>query len=73
MQIGYIADNTVPNGVPFVFFPDFNIKGLQSTIKKYMRMNVDKIVFSHSNREDPLSPGTKSDMQFWLDYIDVRS
>merc|ERR1711936_1025290 len=50
-KVGYIADNSVPNGLPFVFFPDFNLKGL----------------------ENPLTPGDKEHMQFWLDYVnDLR-
>ena len=72
MKVGYIADNSVPNGLPFVFLPDYNIKGLENTLKTYMSYDVDQIIFSHSNFEDPLTPGTKENLQFWLDYIKVE-
>merc|ERR1711874_51539 len=68
-KVGYIADNSVPNGLPFVFFPDFNLKGLENTLKTYMSYDVDQIIYSHSNLEDPLTPGNKEHMQFWLDYV----
>jgi len=72
-KVGYIADNSVPNGLPFVFFPDFNLKGLENTLKTYMSYDVDQIIYSHSNLEDPLTPGNKEHMQFWLDYVnDLR-
>merc|ERR1711874_481838 len=72
-RVGYIADNSVPNGLPFVFFPDFNLKGLENTLKTYMSYDVDQIIYSHSNLEDPLTPGNKEHMQFWLDYVnDLR-
>ena len=71
LKVGYIADNSVPNGLPFVFFPDFNLKGLENTLKTYMKYDVDQIIFSHSNLEDPLTPGNKEHMQFWLDYVNV--
>jgi len=72
-KVGYIADNSVPNGLPFVFFPDFNLKGLENTLKTYMNYDVDQIIYSHSNLEDPLTPGNKEHMQFWLDYVnDLR-
>jgi len=72
-KVGYIADNSVPNGLPFVFFPDFNLKGLENTLKTYMKYDVDQIIYSHSNLEDPLTPGNKEHMQFWLDYVnDLR-
>merc|ERR1711988_1061506 len=72
-KVGYIADNSVPDGLPFVFLPDYNIKGLENTLKTYMSYDVDQIIFSHSNFEDPLTPGTKENLQFWLDYIkDLR-
>ena len=72
LKVGYIADNSVPNGLPFVFFPDFNLKGLENTLKTYMSYDVDQIIFSHSNLEDPLTPGNKEHMQFWLDYVNVE-
>jgi len=68
-KVGYIADNSVPNGLPFVFLPDYNIKGLENTLRTYMSYDVEQIIFSHSNFEDPLTPGTKDNLQFWLDYI----
>ena len=71
LQVGYIADNSVPNGLPFVFLPDYNIKGLENTLRTYMSYDVEQIIFSHSNFEDPLTPGTKDNLQFWLDYIKV--
>ena len=36
-----------------------------------MKYDVDQIIFSHSNLEDPLTPGNKEHMQFWLDYVNV--
>merc|ERR1712079_847217 len=73
-KVGYIADNSVPNGLPFVFFPDFNLKGLENTLKTYMSYDVDQIIYSHSNLEDPLTPGNKEHMQSWLDYVnDLRA
>ena len=71
MKVGYIADNSVPDGLPFVFFPDFNLKGLENTLKTYMKYDVEQIIFSHSNLEDPLTPGNTEHMQFWLDYVNV--
>jgi len=68
-KVGYIADNSVPNGLPFVFLPDYNIKGLENTLRTYMSYDVEQIIFSHSNLEDPLTPGSKDNLQFWLDYI----
>ena len=36
-----------------------------------MSYDVDQIIYSHSNLEDPLTPGNKEHMQFWLDYVNV--
>ena len=42
-------------------------------MQTYMKYDVDQIIFSHSNLEDPLTPGNTSHMQFWLDYVNVRN
>ena len=57
----------------FQFLPDFNIPGLEKSLKQYLEFDIEKIVFSHSNNDDPVVPGSKDDLQFTLDYIQVRS
>ena len=56
----------------FQFLPDFNIPGLEKSLKQYLEFDIEKIVFSHSNNDDPVVPGSKDDLQFTLDYIQVR-
>ena len=70
-RLGFIADTVSPGRVPFQYFPDFNIPGLERTLEKYLELEVDQIVFSHSAKSDPLEPGSKEDLQFVLEYIKV--
>ena len=70
-RLGFIADTVTPGRLPFQYFPDFNIPGLERTLENYLELEVDQIVFSHSANTDPLEPGSKADLQFVLDYIQV--
>ena len=72
LRLGFIADTVSPGRVPFQYFPDFNIPGLERTLHKYLELDVEKIVFSHNANTDPLEPGSKADIQFVLDYIKVE-
>ena len=56
----------------FTFLPDFNIPGLEKSLNRYLEFDIEKIVFSHSNNADPMLPGSQEDLQFTLDYIQVR-
>ena len=47
-QLGYLADVVSPKQVAFFFMPDFNIPGWMNTLEKYLRYDVDTIVFSHN-------------------------
>ena len=71
-KIGYIADITTPNRTLFTWLPDFNIPGTEKSLNEYLEFDVEKIVFSHSAKPDPLIPGGKEDIQFVLDYIKVK-
>ena len=68
--MAYIADLVTPNQVIFFFMPDFSIPGLKKSQEFIATLDVDKIIFSHSAKEDPLAPGTKEDVTFFVKYLD---
>ena len=68
--MAYIADLVTPNQVIFFFMPDFSIPGLKKSQEFIATLDVDKIIFSHSAKEDPLAPGTREDVTFFVKYLD---
>ena len=67
-----MADVVSPKQVAFFFMPDFNIPGWMNTLEKYLKYDVDTIVFSHNgNYADPLETGDQESVRFALEYLKV--
>ena len=65
----YIADLVSAQAALFGPIPDFNMQELEITLKKVVKLPFDRVVFSHTAREDPLAGGNKKDIENALDYI----
>ena len=73
-RVGYIADIVGPNRLPFLFLPDFNVAQLERTLGEILELDIDKIVFTHSQAPEPLQGGTKQDVADTLQYLrDLRA
>ncbi len=73
-RVAYIADLVAPNRLPFLFLPDFNVTQLERTLGEILRLNFDKVVYTHNAKPDPLQGGTKQDVADTLQYFrDLRA
>ncbi len=73
-DVAYIADLAVPNRVLFSIVPDFNIKEWERTLEEIIKLDFEKAVYSHNNKENPLAGGTKQDTIDNLQFIrDLRA
>ena len=72
-RVGYIADLVTPNRLPFFFLPDFTVTELERTLAEIMKLDIDKVVYTHIAGPDPLQGGTKQDVADTLRYFrDLR-
>ena len=73
-RVGYIADLVGPNRLPFFFLPDFTVSELERTLGEILKLDMDKVVYTHNARPDPLQGGTKQDVADTLQYLqDLRA
>jgi glyoxylase-like metal-dependent hydrolase (beta-lactamase superfamily II) len=73
-RVGYIADLVGPNRLPFFFLPDFNVSELERTLGEILKLDMDRVVYTHNARSDPLAGGTKQDVADTLAYLqDLRA
>lgn len=73
VKVGFIADLGSPGSVLFAYLPDANIDGLQASLEKYEKFDVETIVFAHSGRSDSLAPGKMDDVRALIKYIKVAT
>jgi len=72
-RVAYIADLAVPNRVLFSIVPDFNIKEWERSLEEILKLDFEKAIYSHNNKENPLAGGTKQDAINNLQFIrDLR-
>ena len=73
-RVGYIADLVSPNRLPFFFLPDFTVSELERTLEEILTLDMDKVVYTHNARPDPVQGGTKQDVADTLQYLrDLRA
>lgn len=73
-RVGYIADLVAPNRLPFFTLPDFTVSELERTLGEILTLDMDKVVYTHSARPDPLQGGTKQEVADTLQYLqDLRA
>lgn len=73
-RVGYIADLVDPNRLPFFFLPDFTVSELERTLEEILTLDMDKVVYTHNARPDPVQGGTKQDVADTLQYLrDLRA
>lgn len=73
-RVGYIADLVGPNRLPFFFLPDFNVTELERTLAEILTLDMDRVVYTHNSKSDPLAGGTKQDVADTLTYLqDLRA
>lgn len=72
-KVAYIADLAVPNRVLFSIVPDFNIKEWERSLEEILKLDFERAVYSHNNKENALAGGTKQDAIDNLQFIrDLR-
>ncbi|NOU52148.1 MBL fold metallo-hydrolase [Pseudoalteromonas sp. JBTF-M23] len=72
-KLVYLADIVTPNRVIFSVVPDFNLREWERSLKALLKMDFNKAVFSHNEKEMPLLAGSKADVQAQLEYLqDLR-
>lgn len=73
-KIAYIADIVTPNRVIFNIVPDFNIKEWERSLEEVLKLDFNKIVASHNEKQNPLQGGSKQDVADNLQFIrDLRT
>jgi len=73
-RVAYIADLVAPNRLPFLFLPDFNVTELERTLGQILRLDIDKVIFTHNAYPDPEQGGTKQDIADTLQFFgDLRA
>jgi len=73
-KIAYIADLVSPNRMLFNIVPDFNIKEWERSLEEVLKLDFNKIVATHNEKQNPLQGGTKQDVADNLQFIrDLRT
>ena len=73
-KVAYIADLVTPNRVLFTIVPDFNIREWERSLEEILKLDFDKVVYSHNEKTDALKGGTKQDVADNLQFIrDLRA
>jgi len=72
-KVAYIADIVTPNRVIFTVAPDFNLREWERSLVEVLKLDIDKVVYSHNEHQKPLQQGDKTDVLSQLEYLrDLR-
>ena len=69
----FAADFLSPGRLPFGIAPDYNFDAWMKNLEKFLMLDWDKAIHTHTGREDPLQVSTKEDMEQGLQYLQVPS
>ena len=73
-KIAYIADIVTPKRIIFTVAPDFNLREWERSLTEVLKLDFDKVVFSHNEHQNPLRQGNKTDVMSQLEYLrDLRT
>lgn len=72
-RVGYVADLVAPKRLPYFFLPDFNVTELERTLQEMTNLDINKVVYTHNSKPEPLQGGTRQDFIDTLQFLtDLR-
>jgi len=73
-KIAYIADIVTSKRIIFTVALDFNLREWERNLTEVLKLDFDKVIFSHNEHQKPLHQGNKADVISQLEYLrDLRA